>query len=46
MKKKNYQKEIINELIDLYSDLDFIENAYKQEIQLLKEVKKYGKKAN
>ena len=70
MKKKNYQKEIINELIDFYRnrirfiklakkidkqpygaistfcDLDFIENAYKQEIQLLKEVKKYGKKAN
>ena len=70
MKKKNYQKEIIKELIDLYKnrirfiklakkidkqqygaistfcDLDFIENAYKQEIRLLKEVKKYGKKAN
>lgn len=32
--------------ISTFCDLDFIENSYKQEIQALKEVKNYGRKAN
>lgn len=33
-------------LFSTFCDLDFIENSYKQEIQALREVKKYGRKAN